>query len=384
MRQPTVPQLRATAAIALLSVALAGCSLFSSGPGATSSPTARSNAGTSTSTATATPTPTPVPLVKSVTLVATIGEPKDWTPAGLTWKGIQTATASIGARASLVVPSSPADIETDLEQAAQTEGAVVVTVGQESDAAVQQAATAHPATQFLEMNVAVAAGSPSNVHGVAFDEAEAGYLAGYVAASFAGSGGVGMVGDTKTDTRSANYAAGFRSGASQASAGIALTIGYAGSPDLPDKGRAASAALVKAGDTVILAMPSLAGIGAMRDACARKAQLVAVDTDAWQTVPDVQPCLIVSVLNRYDTAVGAAILAINSSKPLQRVLVDDLASGGIALSEFHADLPPGFQGQLDAVIGALKNGPPRPASTPPNPEPPASAGPGASAVPSSV
>ncbi len=59
-----------------------------------------------------------------------------------------------------------------------------------------------------------------------------------------------------------------------------------------------------------MAMPSLSGIGALREACARKARLVAVDTDAWQTVPDIQPCLIVSVMNRYDVAVTAAIVAI--------------------------------------------------------------------------
>jgi basic membrane protein A len=173
-----------------------------------------------------------------------------------------------------------------------------------------------------------------------------------------------MVGDTKTDTPTANYAAGFRNGASEAVPGIAVTVAYSGTPDLPEEGRTAAAALVKAGDTVIMTMPNLSGIGAMREACTRKAQLVAIDMDAWQTVPDVRPCLIVSITNRYDVAITDALLAVAAGRALPLVTVNDVANGGIALSAFHADLPAGFQADLDAVIGALKAGPPRPTATP--------------------
>jgi len=56
-------------------------------------------------------------------------------------------------------------------------------------------------------------------------------------------------------------------------------------------------------------------------------------------VPDIQPCLIVSVMNRYDVAVTAAIDTANSGDTIPRVTVNDVANGGIALSEFHATLP---------------------------------------------
>jgi len=348
-----------------VSALLAGCSLLSSQPGLTPYSTGGSStASTIISTETATPSPTPQ-LIRTITLVALIGEPKDWTPAGLTWKGIQAAAIQIGAVTSLMEPLSNAELSADVEKASAADPTVVVTVGSSADAAVQAAAAAHPTTQFLELDTVVPDASPANVRGLAFDEAEAGYLGGYVAAAFASSGKVGMVGDIETDTRSANYAAGFRSGASQAVPGIAVTVAYSGTPDLPDKGRTAAAGLVKAGNSVILTMPSLSGIGAMREACTRKAQLVAVDTDAWQTVPDVQPCLIVSVMKRYDVAVTAAILAGAAGRPPARLTVEDVANGGIALSAFHADLPAGVQAGLDAVVGALKAGPPRPAPEPP-------------------
>jgi basic membrane protein A len=350
-------------------VLLAGCSLFSNQAGSTPPPAGGSStAGTSISTETATPTLAPQ-LVKSITLVASLGEPVDWTPAGLTWKGIQAVGARVGASTSLLEPVSNADLPKDVDGAAGAPRTVVVTVGPAADAAVQAAAAVHPATQFFEMDVAVSESSPANVHGLAFDEAEAGYLGGYVAAGFAGSGGIGMVGDAKTDTRTANYAAGFASGAAQSKLGYPATVAYAGTSDSPDKGRTAAAGLVKAGDSVILAMPSLTGIGALREACARKARLVAVDTDAWQTVPDIQSCLIVSVMNRYDAAVAAPILAVASGHAVPRETVNNVANGGIALSEFHADLPGGFEAQLDAVVGTLQNGPPRPTPAPPTPAP---------------
>jgi basic membrane protein A and related proteins len=353
-------------------VTVAGCGIFNqSRP--TPSPTAISiTSSPSISIPTATPTATPIPtpqLVKSVTLVATIGAPNDSTPAGLTWTGIQATAARIGATTKLVQPVSNSEYMTAVGLAAQADGGLVVTVGPAAVASVQAVAAAHPATQFLEMGVVVPEASPPNVHGLVFDEAEAGYLAGYVAASFATSGKVGMVGDTATDTATGNYAAGLRSGAFEAAPAVVVAVAYGGSPDLPDRGRTAAAGLVKAGNSVIVAMPSLTGIGALRQACSDKAQVVAVDTDAWQTLPDIRPCLVVSVMKRYDAAVTTAITAVANGRTLAAVTLNDVANGGIALSEFHADLPTGFRGGLDALMATLRNGPPRPTPAPPTPSP---------------
>jgi basic membrane protein A len=346
---------------------VAGCGLFSNPPGQTPTPTPSSDspsAGTSISTETATPGPTRQ-LVKSITLVASIGEPKNWTPAGLTWNGIESAAARIGATTTLVQPVSNAELADDIDQAAAAEAGIVVTVGPASDAAVRAAATGHPLTQFFEVDVVVSNGAPANVHGLVFDEAEAGYLAGYVAASFSSSGSIGMVGDVQDEVQTTNYAAGFGSGAAQEKPGFTVVFAYAGTSDSPEKGRAAATGLVKAGSDVIVALPSLSGIGAFREACTAKARLVAVDTDAWQTVPDVQTCLIVSVMKRYDVAVSVAIAAATAGRAVSRESVNDVANGGIAMSDFHANLPAGFGARLDAVVVTLKAGPPRTTSAPP-------------------
>jgi len=337
---------------------VAGCGLFSSEP----TPAASSVA--------ITPSPSPTPaLVKSITLVAALGQPEDATPAGLTWAGIQATAGRIGATATLVEPATKAALAAEIEAAAKADRAVVVTVASDAGDAVLAAAAAHPTTQFLEMDVVVPEGAPSNVHGLVFDQAEAGYLAGYIAASFSGSGAVGFVGDAAADVSTANYAAGFRAGAAQARPGSAVSVGYAGTADAPEKGRAAAAALIKGGNDTILAMPSLSGIGAMRETCDRKARFVALGTDAWQVVPDVRPCLIASVLDRYDTSVGTALLALAAGQVLPPRVMNDVSNDGIAVSELRADAPAGFGTGLAGVVAALKNGPPRPTPAPATPMP---------------
>ena len=283
-----------------LTASVAGCGFFSSGP----TPAAPSGSGLGDSTPAAiTPSPSPTPqLVRSITLVASLGEPKDATPAGLTWIGIQATAGRIGATATLAEPATQTTLASAIDKAATGDRAVVVTVGPDAQDAVLAASAAHPKTEFLEMDVAPPDGAPANLHGVVFDQAEAGYLAGYVAAWFSATAGVGFVGDAASDRGTANYAAGFPAGAAQAKPATTVTVGYAGTADAPDKGRTAAAAVIKSGSDIVVALPSLSGIGAMRETCGRKARLVTVGTDTWQVVPDVQPCLIASVVNRYDTA----------------------------------------------------------------------------------
>jgi basic membrane protein A len=258
------------------------------------------------------------------------------------------------------------DLASAVENAATGRLAVVVTIGPDADGAVQAAAAAHPATQFLEVGVAVPATAPANVHGIVFDEAQAGYLAGFVAGSFSVGGKVGFVGDTATDSKSANYAAGFANGATQARAGTIASVSFVGTPDSPDEGRTTAAALVKSGVNVLTALPDLSGIGALREACAGQARLVAVETDAWQVIPDVRSCLIVSVLERYDVAVEDSILAVASGRPPGAITVEDVSTGGIALSDFHGELPAGFDAALAGVLAALGKGPPHPTPAPPS------------------
>ena len=354
---------------------VAGCGLFSNPPAPTVSASVASSGGPTASTVTPAPSPgltiTPLPnAVRSIVLIAAVGETGPATPSGLAWQGVQDAAHRLGAESSLVAPKSMAELTAAVPKAADDGATIVVTVGPEAAQAVLAATTGHPSTQFFELDQTILDGAPTNVHGLVFDEAEAGYLAGVVAASLTANSSIGMVGNTKTDVRTANYAAGIRSGAAYQNPAVAVTVAYAGRTDDPQKGRAAAAGLIKSKVDAIVAMPDLAGIGAMREACARKAQVIALDTEASLIVPDVRACLVVSVLKRYDVAIRDTILSYASGEAAPRIAMNDVASGGVALSEFDALVPSGLADQLANVVAAMRSGPPRPTPRPtPTPEP---------------
>jgi basic membrane protein A and related proteins len=362
-----LPQPRAVAfgplsALLAVAVLVAGCGFFSTppqptGPGPSGSGAVTERPGPPTPAPTATPN-----HVKSIVLIGAIGESAPGTPSYLAWQGVQDAGKKLGAGVTIVNPMSPAELTAAVPDAAGA--SVVVTVDPAAGPAVMAAAAEHPATHFFELDQTVPAGAPENVHGIVFDEPEIGYLAGFVAASLTTSGRIGLVGDAKADVRTANYEAGFRAGAAEANAEVAVSVAYAGRSNDPQKGRAASAGLVKAGADEVAAMADLSGDGALRDACARKAGVIGLDRDAALALPDVEPCLAVSVLKRYDVAVRDAILhyAVEGKAPASTV--SDVTGGGIALSDFRAVEPPQLKDRLAAVLAAMEAGPPRSTPTP--------------------
>ena len=347
-------------------VLVIGCDLLkpAASPARSNSPVVSTTAApTPTAGPTRTPTPSPTPTatsaVRSVVVIATPGEAAAQTPSGMAWSGVHSAAGTVGATSSLVAPLSPADVEAAPETAASGGASVVVSVAPQAGPAMLAAALAHPAVQFIVVDQNVPAGAPANLHGIVFDEAEAGYLAGYIAASLTQTGRIGMVGDSASDTRTRNYLAGFKAGATFARSNVKVTVAYAGTGLAPEKGRAASTSLIKGHADVLLTLPSLSGIGAMRDACSRKATLIAADTDAWSLVPDVQRCVAVSVRKRYDVAVEAAIVALAAGQTLPALTMADVASGGIDLSDFHVQEPADLPGKLSALLAALASQPPR-------------------------
>jgi basic membrane protein A len=294
--------------------------------------------------------------------VAALGESDPASPSGLAWTGAQEAASTLHATATLVTPKTLAELTAAPASAAAAGSAIVVTVGAGGAPADLAAARAYPTTQFFEVDQTVPAGAPANLHGLVFDEAEAGYLAGVIAANVSAKGSIGIVGDSAADTRSANYLAGFRAGALFAKPSVKVAVAYAGVSNAPDKGRTAAAGLIKKGADVVLALPDLSGIGAMRQACSSKAQVIAADTDAWLLVPDVRPCLVTSIRKRFDVAARDAILHTATGQPVPALTMADVASGGIDVTDFHTAVPSQLETEMLSVMAAMQGQPPR--STP--------------------
>jgi basic membrane protein A len=98
----------------------------------------------------------------------------------------------------------------------------------------------------------------------------------------------------------------------------------------------------------------------MREACRRGASVVALDTDAWLLVPDVNACLVTSVRKLYDVAIASAIRRYSDGLEMPGLVLSDVAGGGIGLSDFHVAIPATVTARLDRVVGDMRAGPPRP------------------------
>jgi basic membrane protein A len=296
--------------------------------------------------------------------VADVGESQAGTASAVAWTGVQQVATDLGAAASITTPKSVADLSDEIRTAATSGAGVVVTVGAAAAAATGAAALANPTVQFFTLDQAIVADAPPNLHAIAFDESEMGYLAGVIAASLSRTGIVGLVGDDDSSPATANYAAGFRSGALFADPAAIVTIVNASTPADPAKGRAAAAQLIAGKADVVAARSGLSGIGAMRGTCAGNGEIVALDADAWLLVPDIRSCLVTSVHKRYDVAIVAAIRGYADGEEATPVLLSDVAGGGIALSDFYVTEPAALTARLDRVIGDMRNGPPRPTAVP--------------------
>ena len=361
------PAASAALATLCLAVALSGCGLFSNQPSpspvATPSGPAATPSSVDASQVATTPSPTSRP-VRSIALVADVGESQKGTASAVVWLGVEQVAADLGAVSSMKVPTSLAELSTQIQATATTSPSIVVTVGAQAAAATWAAALANPSVQFFTLDQAGVNSAPPNLHAIVFDEAEIGYLAGVTAASLSRTGRVGFVGDDDSSPATANYAAGFRNGALYAEPSVAVAIAYAGTSPDPAKGRAAAAGLVTAQADVIATGANLSGIGAMREACRRGASVVALDTDAWLLIPDVNTCLVTSVRKLYDVAITSAIRRYSDGLEVPGLVLSDVAGGGIGLSDFHVAIPATVTARLDRVVGDMRVGPPRPTVAP--------------------
>jgi len=292
-------------------------------------------------------------------MVADVGESQPGTASEVAWLGVQRVASALQALSSMTVPRSQSELSIAIGTAATSGAGVVVTIGAPAAYATRIAAMTDPSVQFFTLDQAASTDAPPNLHAIAFDEVEMGYLAGVIAGTLSRAGSIGLVGDD-TSVATSNYTAGLRNGALFANPAAIVDSANAGAPDDPAKGRAAVASLAADHADVIVATSGLMGVGAMREACAKNALVVALGADAWQLVPDVHTCLAVSVLKLYDVAIEEAIRAYAEGADVPETILSDVATGGIRLSDFHVAEPPALASSLERVLGDMKAGPPRP------------------------
>jgi basic membrane protein A len=259
--------------------------------------------------------------------------------------------------------------------------------------ATKAAATANPNQKFAIVDDALPL---NNVYSMQFDTAQAGYLAGYLAAGYSKSGTVATYGGLKIPPVTI-FMDGFVDGVAhynQVKSKNVKVLGwdkatqngsFANSFTDQNAGRSVSDAFVAQGADVI--MPVAGGTGLGTAAAAQqgggKQSVVWVDQDGCNSASQYCSVFLSTVVKNISDAVKAAVLA-TAAGTLQggSGSIGTLANNGVQLAPYHdfdSKVPADLKSEVDKLKADIISGAVK-VSSPAQPQPPAPAGAGSASV----
>ena len=170
-------------------------------------------------------------------MVTDIGQLEDKSFNEFTWKGVQDGAKAVGApEPKVIVTKDVADYKQNIQQFVDQKFDVIVTTGFLIGTETTKAATANPGIQFFGIDQFVCVpkdssdkeckGNPANYQGLLFNEAQAGYLAGIVAATITKSNKIGAVGGQSDVPPVVAYIKGYENAAKATKPGISVSVNY--------------------------------------------------------------------------------------------------------------------------------------------------------------
>ncbi len=381
---------------ALMSLALVA-SACSSGATATPTPGATATPAPATSAPAASPTATPVPsptFVQNATLkigvVTDVGTVNDKNFNQYSYEGAVAGAADIGAaKPNVVVPNSSSDYAPDINGFVTQGYNVIVTVGFNLTNDTIKAAKANPNIWFIGVDQAPlcitptgdpdtaatpkCAGDPATLLpkfiAIHYEEDQAGYLAGIVAAGVSKVGKVGAIGGINLVPAVVRYIQGFVLGAQSVNSSIQVDTGYVTSSDFnkafndPGTGQAFAAQFIQQkGDDVMFQVAGKTGNGILQAACAANIVGIGVDVDQYISLSAATDttygCVLTSAEKHLSTSVENAITQITAGTAKGGNVLYNAANGGIGVAPFTSSVAVSAdtQAKVAAALAAMQAG----------------------------
>ena len=299
------------------------------------------------------------------------------------YEGAKAAGAALGATVNYVVPADASDYTKDIQGFVDQQYNIIVTVGFNLGDATIAAAKANPKIWFIAVDVApcvAATGAPDDTFackgdastllpqliGIQFEEDQAGYLAGIVAAAVSKTGVIGQIGGINNNPAVVRYMQGFQLGAQSYKSSIQVKTAWFSTSDLtkaygdPTWGQTFGAQFIsQQGVDVLFPVAGGTGNAALDAACTAGIYAIGVDVDEYQSYPTADKCIVTSAEKHLSSAVQATITAIAGGTAKGGVSKFNAANDGIGYSPFHntgITIPADVQGKLDAAVAAMKAG----------------------------
>lgn len=371
-----------------LSILVAACS---SSTASTAPSTAASAAAPSTApSAEASTAPSEAPSVKpasdlKIGVVTDVGKVNDKNFNQFSYAGAVNGAVSIGAKTpSVVVPTAPSDYEPDLQAYVDQGYNIIVAVGFNLVAPTAKLAKANPdiwfigvdhnpcidkkgdiSPDFSDCSGDLATLIPNYI-AINYQEDQAGYLAGIVAASVSKSGIIGAVGGVAVCGPCVRYIQGFYLGAQSVNPAIKMKSAWVSASDFV-KGFADQAGGTAYGEQfiklnpgidVVFQVAGLTGNGVIDAACAAGINAIGVDVDQYNSYAASQKCLVTSAEKHLAVSVSTSIQQISMKTAKGGIIVYNAANDGIGVSAFTnaATSVTDLQTKIDAAIAGMKDG----------------------------
>jgi basic membrane protein A len=304
------------------------------------------------------PAGTPAPAGPKVGMVTDIGQLEDKSFNEFSWKGVQDGARAVGGRADVIVTKDIADYKQNIQQFIDDKYEVIITVGFLIGTDTLAAAKANPNVQFFGVDQFVAPPAPPNYQGLLFDEAQAGYLAGIVAANITRSNKIGTVGGRSDVPPVVNFIKGYENAAKKEKPGIQVFINYTEDFNAPDKGEASARTMIGQGADVIFQVAGLTGAGALRAACNARIYGIGVDVDQWDSLPDAKACIVTSAEKKLQRAVSEATKRWKDKGMQSGNFMNDATNDGIGYAPLRnlSPVPAGLEDKLKKALAEMKAG----------------------------
>ena len=357
-KQPSV----VVAILAVLTLILAACGAetgASAGASAAASEAAANGLCRPIGDATAPATPEPDAAEAGssdlkIGLVTDVGTLDDRNFNQFSWEGALRGATILGApEPQSVITTDSSEYEGNIQSFIDEEYDVIVTVGFALGEATAAAAEANPDIHFIGVDqfqagddAAAGLGLP-NYESLIFNEAQAGYLAGIVAASISESGEIAAIGGSGTIPPVVNYARGFENGAQSVNPDATVHIQYI-SDDLavafndPTAGKTFADQFLQQNENVdvMFQIAGKTGNGVLQSVEEAGIYGIGVDVDQWQSTPDSAECIVTSAEKKLTLAVSEGIVARGEDAARSGNVFYGADNEGIGLAPFYqfADL----------------------------------------------
>jgi basic membrane protein A len=330
----------------------------------------------------------PATAALKIGVVTDVGRVDDKNFNQYSFEGAKKGAADVGAaEPQVVVPADAAAYPGDIQQFVSEGYNVIVTVGFNLGPDTLKAAKANPDIWFVGVDQGICidengdndpnfgcAGDPKvllpKYIGLIFQEDQAGYLAGIVAASVSTSHVIGAIGGINLVPAVVRYIQGYELGAMATDPSVTVKTGYVSTDNFgkafadPGEGRTYAKTFIKTNKPdVLFAVAGSTGNGVLEQACTDGILGVGVDVDQWGSLnaaadPKYQ-CILTSAEKHLSNAVEQTIQAIAAGTAVAGNQKFDATNDGVGVSaeqDGKGLITTDIQAKVDEALAAMKAG----------------------------